>query len=171
MKVLIFSDIHGFDTNIDYFKNLDKEENFDLIVVLGDVLEPGYGSIYDINYKPDKVKEFLNNILDKLIIIKGNRDFDKEFNYLEGPIEKEIDGHKFILYHGHESFNILDDNVILICGHYHIPFIKRENNNINICVGSVSLPKEDKIYSYGIYENHKFTLYNFKKEIIDYIEL
>lgn len=170
MKVLIFSDIHGFDTNIDYFKNLDKEENFDLIVVLGDVLEPGYGLITDPNYNPDKIKEFLSKLTNRLIIIKGNRDFDKEFNYAEGPIEKEIDNHKFIFLHGHEEGNQYT-NSIIIYGHYHIPFIKRENNNINICVVSVSLPKEDKIYSYGIYENHKFTLYNFKKEIIDYIEL
>lgn len=41
MKILFFSDVHGITTNLPRIKELDKKENFDKIVCLGDLYYSG----------------------------------------------------------------------------------------------------------------------------------
>ena len=47
----------------------------------------------------------------------------------------------------------------------------KKDNMVYICVGSISLPRENSNASYMIYENKKFTLYDVNNEIIDSIIL
>lgn len=172
MKILFFSDIHGKIDNLKYIEELERQNNFDRIVVLGDLC-----SYYSYQDSIDVV-EFLNKYLNKLIITRGNCDSDFVMKLINVStpdiVELNVDNLKLYLTHGHlcsYSKNYKYHNGILIYGHEHIPYIKKENNMIYICVGSISLPRGNSKPSYLIYENYKFTLYDIEKNIIDRIEV
>ena len=170
MKILFLSDIHGKLDNLKYIEELERNNNFDRIVVLGDLC-----SYYSYHDSLDVI-EFLNKYLNKLIITRGNCDSDfilKLINVSTPDIvEINVDDLKLYLTHGHlysYSKNRKFNNGILIYGHEHIPYIKKEDNMIYICVGSISLPRNNTKPSYLIYENYKFILYDIDKNIIDEI--
>lgn len=170
MKILFFSDIHGKLDNLNYIEELERKNNFDRIVVLGDLC-----SYYSYHDSIDVIN-FLNKYLNKLIITKGNCDSDFVMKLINVStpdlVELNDDNLKLYLTHGHlYSYfkNHKFDDGILIYGHEHIPYIKKENNMIYICVGSISFPRGGSKPSYLIYDNHKFSLYDIDKNIIDEI--
>ena len=86
-----------------------------------------------------------------------------------------------ILYHGPRNdlpkdYNckkviaLLNENDILIYGHFHKPLAKKENGIYILNPSSISLPKEGT-NSYGIYENDCFTIKTFDDEIVKQIQL
>ena len=172
MKLLFLSDIHGKIDNLKYIEELERKNNFDRIIVLGDLCS--YYSYHDSM----KVIDFFNKYLNKLIITRGNCDseFVMKLINVSTPdiVEINVDDLKLYLTHGHlysYSKNNKFNNGILIYGHEHIPYIKKKDDMIYICVGSISLPRGDSRPSYLIYDNHKFTLYDIDKNIIDEIEV
>ena len=48
MKILFISDIHGSTKNLDKIENIIKKENFDKIVVLGDLYYQGHNFSYNV---------------------------------------------------------------------------------------------------------------------------
>lgn len=172
MKILFFSDIHGKLDNLKYIDELERTNNFDKIVVLGDLCS--YSSYHD----SIDVINFLNKYLNKLIITRGNCDSEFVMKLINvstpDTVELKVDDLNLYLTHGHlynYSKNYKYHNGILIYGHEHIPYIKCENDMVYICVGSISLPRGNSKPSYLIYDNHKFTLYDIDKKIIDEIEV
>ena len=172
MKILFFSDIHGKLDNLKYIEELERCNNFDRIVVLGDLC-----SYYSYQDSIDVI-EFLNKYLNKLIITRGNCDSDFVMKLINVStpdlVELDVDNKKLYLTHGHlysYSKNKIFNNGILIYGHEHVPYIKCENDMIYICVGSISLPRNNSKPSYLIYDNNTFTLFDIDKNIIDRIEV
>ena len=176
MKIIFISDIHGIKTNLELIDKKIKYEKFDKLVVLGDLFYNYHDNTkdFDIYY----VREFLERYKDKIICITGNCDSDNDLEFLSFPIissleHLSVDNLDIYLTHGHiyNDNNWDKHNTILIFGHYHIPFIKKENNIIYINPGSISLPKRDYKPSYLVYENRKFTIYDIENSIINEIQL
>ena len=167
MKILFISDIHGLDTNINIIEDVIKNENINMLVCLGDIYNP----YYSIN-----VKDFLNNHKDILLCMRGNCDSydnDSDFEMYDGLKSIKVDGLDLYLNHGHE-YNIdkgIFNGNILIYGHKHTPYIKQRDNKIYICVGSLSLPRDDNGASYMIYNDREFTIYDIDKNVIDGIKI
>lgn len=169
MKILFFSDIHGIVDNLDYLKNLDNNKHFDKIVCLGDLY-------YDTSFKGNvdilKVERFLNSFSHKLICIKGNCDSETEYPFrVFDDFIINVDGLNIYCSHGHLNFKNKFKNSIFIYGHEHIPYIRKKDDIIYICVGSISLPRGNSECSYLIYENNSFTLYTIYEEVIDKINI
>ena len=86
----------------------------------------------------------------------------------------DIDQHHFFMTHGHlfneDQLPLLNENDILIYGHFHKPLAKKENGIYILNPSSISLPKEGT-NSYGIYENDCFTIKTFDNEIVKQIQL
>ena len=180
MKVLFISDIHGITNNLKVIEKLDSKEQFDKIVVLGDLYYAGPN--YDKKYEVDssKVLDFLMKYNDKIIGVRGNCDSDVDIKATDFPICDKLtlictDGLDIYCTHGNEynkeknrKFN---RKGILVYGHEHIPYILKDNDMIYINVGSISLPKNGFKPTYLIYDNHKFTIYTIDNEIIDFINI
>lgn len=180
MKILFISDIHGIKTNLDYIRRLDEKENFDKIVVLGDLY---YYPRLNIDTKDEfdgiYVKEFLTNYKDRLICLRGNCDSDvdvkaSDFPICDGLALIHTDGIDIYCTHGNEhsydkSEKFIDKNGILVYGHEHYPYIRRKEDMLFINTGSISLPRNNSNPSYVIYENRKFRLYDMEEKIIDEI--
>ncbi|MDD2208775.1 MAG: phosphodiesterase [Bacilli bacterium] len=176
MKILFLSDIHGISDNLKYIKKLDDKENFDKIVVLGDLYYAGptFDNSKQINSL--EVKDFLTGYQERLICIKGNCDSDVDIKASDFPICSQIslicvDGLDIYLTHGNE-YNIKKDRKfqrkgILVYGHEHYSYIEKKNDMLFINVGSISLPKKDSEASYCIYENKTFIIYGISGKVIE----
>ena len=157
---LFISDIHGNITNLEL---LDLEK-YKTIFFLGDL----YGSFEG----DEDIKRFFQKYGYKIICVKGNCDYEFDYNDL-GVV-------------CNESINFTEDNINIYCthgnrikptnadvviyGHEHIPYIKREEK-VYICVGSVSKPRNSLGASYLEYEDKEFILKDFNNNVIDQIKI
>jgi len=161
MKLLFFSDIHGITTNLNKIEEVINKLNPDYIIVLGDL----YGSDIDSN---NYVYNFLMKYKDKLILTLGNCDaYDNIF--IENMLFN-LDGVNLFLSHGniynYDRNSKIDGCNILIYGHNHIPYIRKKDDTIYICVGSISLPRNEIGATYMVYDN-KFIIYDINDNVID----
>ena len=175
MRILFFSDIHGIDKNLNIIEREIKDKHIDQLVCLGDLYYTGptYNEEYVIS--SNKVHEFLTKYKDILICMKGNCDSaidikSSDFPICEGISLINVDNLDIYITHGneysYEKNRLLNNPGILIYGHKHIPFIKKEDNMTYICVGSISLPRND-IATYAIYDNKQIIIYDIDGNIVD----
>lgn len=178
MKILFMSDIHGITENLDYIRELDLEENFDKIVVLGDLYYAGptYNKAKVVD--SEKVKQFLMNYAERIIGLRGNCDSDVDIKVTDFPICNNLalictDGLDLYCTHGNEYSRDKNKKFnrkgVLIYGHEHYPYIEKQAEMIYVNVGSISLPKKDSKPSYAIYHDKTITIYSIDREVIDKI--
>lgn len=180
MKILFVSDIHGIVNNLKILEKKLDEENFDKLVCLGDMYYTGplYDNKYEINSKG--VFEFLTKYQDKLICMRGNCDSSVDIKASDFPISSGVslintDGIDIYVTHGDEysieknrKFN---RKGVLIYGHEHVPFIKKQEQMIYVNVGSISLPRNNFKPTYAIYCDKNITIYDIDDNVIDNINL
>lgn len=180
MKILFISDIHGIDNNLKRIEKIIEKEIIDKLVVLGDLYYAGptYNQKYKVNSK--SVKEILTKYRDKIICLKGNCDSLVDIKSSDFPICDNlalicVDGLDIYLTHGNEySFDKnrkFNRKGMLVYGHEHIPYIKKNNDMTYINVGSISLPRDGNKPTYMLYNNKKFTIYDIDGNVIDSIEV
>lgn len=180
MKILFISDIHGITDNLKIIEKKLKEEDIDKLVCLGDLYYtgPSYEGKSEINSK--EVFEFLTKYSDILICMMGNCDSNVDIKASDFPISNGVslintDGLDIYITHGNEySFEKnrkFKRTGILVYGHEHIPYIKKNENMIYVNVGSISLPKNNNNPTYAIYENKNITIYDIYENIVDSIDL
>ena len=180
MKILFISDIHGITDNLKIIEKKIKEKNIDKLVCLGDLYYtgPSYEGKNKVNSK--KVFEFLTKYCDILVCMMGNCDSNVDIKASDFPINSGLslintDGLDIYITHGNEysfeknrKFNRIG---VLVYGHEHIPYIKKNENMVYINVGSISLPKNNNNPTYAIYENKNISNYDVYENIIDSIDL
>ena len=173
MKLLIFSDIHGSSYYANKLKEIVSNENPDKIVLLGDLYYHGPRNNLSQEYAPMEVAKVLNELKDKLMVVRGNCDAEvdemiSEFKF-EDHILTEINGKKIYFTHGHK-YNIevipYEDFEILIYGHIHQGFIEEKEGYLFANPGSISLPKGGTRHSYLVLDKDGLTLKDVDGEII-----
>ena len=173
MRVVIASDIHGSSVYAQRVTELATKEQADFLVLLGDIYNHGPRNPLPEQYSPMAVAEILNNITDKLIVIKGNCDSQVDtlisnFSFIEDLVI--LSGNKtFFLTHGH----VYNKDAMpktkfdgVIYGHFHTGFIEEIGGVIIANAGSLSLPKNGTENSYLILDDGKLTLKNIDGKII-----
>ena len=173
MKVLLFSDIHGSSYYADKIKEIVDRENPDKIILLGDLYYHGPRNDLSQEYAPMKVAQVLNDLKDKLLVVKGNCDAEvdemiSDFKF-EDHLLLNINGKNIYFTHGHK-YNIevipYEDFEILIYGHIHQGFIQEKEGYLFANPGSISLPKCGTEHSYLILEENKIILKNVEGNIL-----
>ena len=168
MKIMFISDIHGMACTLK--KALAHADNLsvDRIVILGDILYHGPRNGVPDLYDPNEVVRLLNERKDQLLAVRGNCDAEVDQMLLKFPIMAEYSEllygeTRFFLTHGH-IWNIdrlpdLPAGAILAHGHTHIARKILLENGITIFnPGSISLPKNTLIRSFGIFEDGSLTI-------------
>lgn len=177
MKFLIASDIHG---SMYYLRLLlEKFKNYDYLILLGDILYHGARNPLPKEYNPKEVTKALNEIKDKIIAIKGNCDSEVDEMVLEFPLVKNsiifYNSRKIFLTHGHEynkdHLPNLSKNDIMLYGHFHIPFIIKQDGIIIANPSSISLPKENNKETYMTLENNMLRILDFNDNIIKKMDI
>ena len=178
MKFLIASDIHGSSYFVNAVIKKAKEENADKIILLGDIYNHGPRNPLPKDYTPMEVAKSLNEIKEKLIVIKGNCDsagdtMISNFDFLDNLVLVS-GGKTLFLTHGHiyNKDNLPKTNFdAIIYGHFHTGFIERKGDMIIANTGSTSLPKNDTPNSFMVLEDKILTLKDFENNVIKSIEL
>ena len=174
MRVVIVSDIHGSLYYTEKLKEIVEKENPEKIILLGDLYYHGPRNELTQEYSPMKVSEILNEMKDKLLVVKGNCDAEvdemiSKFKF-EDHILLELNGKKFYFTHGHK-YNIenipYDDFDIMIYGHIHQGFIEKKGDFIFANPGSISLPKGMSTHSYILLDENKIILKDIDGKIIN----
>jgi len=172
MKILIASDIHGSYYYAKKLIDIYNEEKIEKILLLGDILYHGPRNDLPKGYEPKKVITLLNNLSSNIIAVKGNCEAEVDQMVLDFDVSSDhstvfVDNRVFYLTHGHHQFPTLNKNDVLLTGHTHIPLYEQLVNDVHhFNPGSTSIPKGGFKNSYMIYENNKFTIYDFDKNII-----
>ena len=173
MKVLVFSDIHGSGYYAEKLNEIVAKENPEKIILLGDLYYHGPRNELSQEYSPMKVAEILNNLKDKLLVIKGNCDAEvdemiSDFKF-EDHLLLNINGKNIYFTHGHK-YNIenipYEDFKILIYGHIHQGFIQEKEGYLFANPGSISLPKGGTEHSYLVLEEDKIILKDIEGKVL-----
>ena len=165
MKYLISSDLHGSYYYAKKLKEAFEREGADKLIILGDIYNHGPRNPLPQEYSPGQVASLLNDLNDKLIVIKGNCDsvvdtMISNFDFLESMVITLNDKTVF-LTHGH-VYN--KDNLpktkfdCIIYGHFHTCFIEKKRDMTIANAGSLSLPKQDTKKSYIVLQDGELVL-------------
>lgn len=164
MKFLIASDIHGSMIALDRTLDLFNEMKADKLILLGDI----FG--IDAQGMVDK----LNQISNKLTILKGNNDWYLELENAKFKTFNEtyenINGKIAYLCHGHKLNDMFLSGYgakIIMIGHIHRPMLRIENDIILLCPGSIATPRFGSDKSYAIIDEKKIQILSIAGELID----
>ena len=173
MKFLIASDLHGSYYYAKKLLEAIEREGAEKVILLGDIYNHGPRNPLPGEYSPMQVASALNEIKDKLIVIKGNCDsvvdtMISQFDFLDSVVL--VSGGKTVfLTHGHvfnkDSMPKTNYSAV-IYGHFHTCFIDEINGVTIANAGSLSLPKQNTNHSYLVLEEGVLTLKDISGEVL-----
>lgn len=169
MKILVCSDIHGSRRAGEYIVNLDKENNFEKIIVLGDFLYNGPRNKVPVDYDPNSLISIYNSMKEKIVAVRGNCDADVDLMVLDFNIPKlrilKLDQYNLFLTHGDDTSIFGEspkDKEVYLKGHTHLPLMyKNEDGGIVLNPGSMTFPKGSLKKSFIIMDDEDIKLYEF----------
>ena len=161
MKLMIASDLHGsaYYTRL-LLTAMDREQP-DRLLLLGDLLYHGPRNDLPREYAPKQVIELLNARKSQILCIRGNCEAEVDQMVLEFPVLSEFgvvfaDGLTLYMLHGHKNLDIpVLPGDILLCGHTHVPAVRKDGEHYYVNPGSVSIPKEGSCHGYMMLENRQ----------------
>jgi putative phosphoesterase len=163
-KFLIAADFHGSISAFDKVLDLFHQLKADKLLLLGDI----FGT------DAEEMVNKLNDIADKVVVVRGNNDWYFEPFYAEFKIfdqtYENLNGRTAFLCHGHRlnDMNLgLYGAEIILQGHVHIPFIFKEQGVIRICVGSPARPRRGSEPTVAIADNESIKIINLLGKVID----
>ncbi len=180
MKILFASDIHGSEYYTRKLTDKYRELSCDKMILLGDLLYHGPRNDLPKGYNPKGVIKILNDMSDEIISVRGNCEAEVDQMVLDFSCMSDYfimfeKGRMFFVTHGHlfncENPPKLKSGDLLIHGHTHVRKIEKFKDNLYINPGSVSLPKENNPPTFMIYEDGKFTIYDFEMKVLNEVSI
>ena len=106
MRILFLSDIHGSLPALDAVLNYYDAHHYDLLVLLGDLLNYGPRNGLCQGLDPQAIVERLNARAANIVAVRGNCDSEVDQMLLNFPIQSTYmllvdDGKRFFITHGH----------------------------------------------------------------------
>ena len=159
---MIASDIHGSAKWCEKLMDAWQMEQPERLLLLGDLLYHGPRNDLPEDYAPKKVLAMLNAVAPELLCVRGNCEAEVDQMVLNFPVMADygvfmLDGRLIYMTHGHvygeDNPPPLKDGDILLCGHTHIPVLRRHEGFTYVNPGSVSIPKNDSAHSYCTLED------------------
>lgn len=167
MKYLILSDIHGSETAVRKALQYYGKFQTDRILILGDVLYHGPRNPIPEGYNPQGVVALLNLLKDKILAVRGNCEAEVDQMLLEFPCMGDylmLQDNEYSLFatHGHlyspASLPALQPGSAFLYGHTHLWQLERKDDILLFNPGSITLPKENRPATLGIYEDGEFRI-------------
>ena len=175
MRLFIASDIHGSEYYCRKMIDAFLTEKADKMLLLGDVLYHGPRNELPKDYNPKSVIAMLNNIKDKILCVRGNCDSEVDQMVLEFPVMSDyimlVHGDiTLFATHGHiynkDNLPPFSKGMIVLNGHTHIPELTVNEDYILINPGSVSIPKENSVNGYIMFDENEFWWKDFNNNIL-----
>ena len=166
MKYMIASDIHGSAKWCEKLMEAWREEAPDRLILLGDLLYHGPRNDLPEDYAPRKVIAMLNAVASELLCVRGNCEAEVDQMVLDFPVMADycallLDRHIIYATHGHvygeDNPPPLRKGDVLLCGHTHVPGLRRHETFTYVNPGSVSIPKNGSAHGYCVLEGGSLT--------------
>ena len=166
MKWMIASDIHGSARWCARMIEMLEARRPDRLILLGDLLYHGPRNDLPDDYAPKQVIAMLNNLAPAPLCVRGNCEAEVDQMVLSFPVMADyavmmLDGQMIYMTHGHlrgeDNPPPLQPGDILMCGHTHVPCIRRHEGFTYVNPGSVSIPKAGSRHSYCMLEDGVMT--------------
>ena len=166
MKWMIASDIHGSALWCERMLDAWRAESPERLLLLGDLLYHGPRNDLPDDYAPKRVIEQLNAAALALLCVRGNCEAEVDQMVLRFPVMADyaalcLDGHVIYATHGHiygeDNPPPLMPGDFLLCGHTHVPCLRRHEGFTYANPGSVSIPKNGSAHSYCVLEGGLMT--------------
>ncbi len=149
MKYLLLSDIHGSATRLNQVMDFFDSEHYDMLLLLGDLLNYGPRNGLCDGLDAMAVAERLNKYSDRIIAVRGNCDSEVDqmllnFPMLAGYSLVVDNGRRLFLTHGHLHSESDADSLpcdIFCYGHTHLQTLQRIGNKVIVNTGSITFPK------------------------------
>ena len=170
MKLMIASDLHGsaYYTRL-LLTAMDREQP-DRLLLLGDLLYHGPRNDLPREYAPKQVIQLLNARKSQILCVRGNCEAEVDQMVLEFPVLSEFgvvfaDGLTLYMLHGHKNLDLpVLPGDILLCGHTHVPAVRKDGEHYYVNPGSVSIPKEGSCHGYMILDNRQLHNVSLERE-------
>lgn len=160
MKYLVVSDIHGCLPALEKVLDFYRENNYDMMLILGDVLNYGPRNGVPQGLDAMAIVDRLNAMADRIVAIRGNCDSEVDQMLLEFPMLADcsmvVSGKRRIfLTHGHiyspdkRPSKGID---IFFSGHTHLWELRKDGDTIICNTGSVTFPKDGRPATFATIE-------------------
>lgn len=164
MKFMVASDLHGSMIALEKTLNIFNEQKADKLILLGDIF----------GVDAEQMVERLNDIYNRLTIVKGNNDWyfeptNAKFQIFEKAYEN-INGKIAYLSHGHKLNDMYLEGYgakIVMIGHVHRPILSQTQNVILLCPGSMASPRFGSKKCYAIIDEKKIQILSEDNDLID----
>ncbi len=162
MKYLLVSDIHGCLPTLQRVLDFYDRENYDMLFILGDILNYGPRNRIPEGIDPKGIVELLNARKDSIVAVRGNCDAEVDQMLLDFPIMADyalvVDGtRRIFLTHGHvynEQNRPCLSNDIFCYGHTHLWKLEKDTDGRVVCnLGSITFPKGGNEPTFATYDN------------------
>lgn len=179
MKLMFASDIHGSACYCEKMLEAYEKEKAERLVLLGDILYHGPRNDLPCQYDPKRVIKMLNALKNEIYAVRGNCEAEVDQMVLDFPVMADycllLEGSAAVYAtHGHiyneNHLPPLKENDALIHGHTHVfkaeyrPGSEQNPGYFLLNPGSVALPKENNIPTYGILDKGIFMIKGFDGE-------
>lgn len=180
MKIMFASDIHGSAYYCRKMTEAYGKERVQRLVLLGDILYHGPRNDLPKEYAPKEVIAMLNSLKSAIYAVRGNCEAEVDQMMLEFPVMADycvliVGNHTVYATHGHiyheKNLPPLQAGDILIHGHTHVLNAEKREHYTLLNPGSVSMPKEGNIPTYGILEDGLFQIKGFHGEVVKELKL
>lgn len=163
-KFLVASDFHGSVIALQKTLDLFKAHQADKLIILGDT----FGT------DADKMVEMLNQVANRLTIVKGNNDWyfepeNAKFKLFNETYEN-INGKIAYLCHGHKLNDMYLEGYgakIVMIGHTHRPILQKNGDIIFMCPGSMARPRYGTDKCYALIDENSIKILTENDEIYD----
>ena len=167
MKILFLSDIHGSLPALQAVLNYYTSHCYDLLVLMGDILNYGPRNGLCQGLNPQGVADLLNQHVDHIVAVRGNCDSEVDQMLLRFPIQSTYtllvdEGKRFFITHGHvyNEKKMPEGPAcdVFVYGHTHLmklePADPETHQPVILNSGSPTFPKGGNMptfatYSYG----------------------
>lgn len=160
MKYLVVSDIHGCRPALEKVLAFCKEGSYDMMLVLGDMLNYGPRNGVPEGLDAMGVTGLLNGMSDRIVAVRGNCDSEVDQMLLTFPMLADCtmvvnNGRRMFLTHGHiysPDNRPACGTDIFFSGHTHLWELRREGNTVICNTGSITFPKDGRPATFATVE-------------------
>ncbi len=179
MKYLIVSDIHGSLPALERVLDFYKENECEMLCLLGDILNYGPRNGLPEGLDAKGIAERLNAMAGQIVAVRGNCDSEVDQMLLEFPIMADYvmlveNGKRIFLTHGHK-YN--ENNVprlavdTIFYGHTHLWKLEK-TDGVTVCnTGSVTFPKGGNPPTFAVLDNGSLTVYRLDGVVLGTLRL
>ena len=180
MKYLMVSDIHGCLPALEQVLRFYEQESFDMLCLLGDVLNYGPRNRIPEGLDPQGIARVLNSMAGVVVGVRGNCESEVDQMLLQFPVMADYallvdEGKKLFLTHGHiynkahRPEGYMD---VFFYGHTHLWELSRTEMGTVVCnTGSVTFPKDGNVPTFATYERGIVSVYRLDGMLLKQLDI